>query len=131
MKNFSFKKEERLTSTKVIGRMFKEGQSFGQYPLRLVWLPQGSDSPVPLQVVVSVPKKRFKKAVDRNRIRRRVREAYRLNKGRIYQRLDGRGARFALMIIYTGQEEMSFEVIDQAMRQMLARFLKKTAETTN
>lgn len=115
----------------MIGRMFKEGRSFGQYPLRLVWLPvEEATGDFPVQVVVSVPKKRFKKAVDRNRIRRQVKEAYRLNKDGIYHRISRHTRQYAFMIIYIGQEALPYAVIEQAMRQMARRFLKIAGDTT-
>ncbi len=111
--------------------MFREGRSFSQYPLRLVWLPLPEKTgDYPVQVVVSVPKKRFKHAVDRNRIRRQIKEAYRLNKDRIYRRLEGDTRQYAFMILYTGQEALPYGVIGQAMRQMTGRFLKIAGDTT-
>jgi ribonuclease P protein component len=127
MPNFTFKKEERLKSAKTIARLFKEGQSFGMYPLRLVWLkveePKG-DSPV--QFALSVPKKSFKSAVARNRLRRKVREAWRLNKHRLFQKLEGREWQFAFMVIYTAKEDLPFQQIEEAMQATIRRFIKKT-----
>jgi ribonuclease P protein component len=77
----TLKKQERLKSSKLIDRLFKDGKSFGIYPLRLVWLetdlPQAG---VWVQTGFTVPKRRFAKATARNRIKRKVREAYRLKK---------------------------------------------------
>ena len=172
MPDFTFKRGERLKSRKVIEQLFKRGQSFAQYPLRIVWVDmEERRSEFPAQFALSVSKKKFKRAVDRNRIRRLVREAYRLNKHVLYEGLedwrigaledgrtgaledgrtggledgriggleDGRMGRgkesdkerttsnqIGLMVIYTASEILSFEEIEQAMRKMLRRFVKK------
>lgn len=132
MTSFTFTKEERLKSRKIIQRLFKEGQSFGQYPLRLVWL--NLEEPVsnaPVQFTVSVPKKRFRKAVSRNRIKRQVREAYRLQKHRLYEgmRQHSKQQQVAFMVIYTGKEAMAYPEIERAMQQMLGRFIRKYQPT--
>ena len=132
MTEFTFHRGERLKSRKVIGRMFGAGQSFGQYPLRLVWIPlEASSGPFPVQVAFSVPKKKFKSAVQRNRIRRQMREAWRLNKHRLYQVLQGDPASYAFMIIYIAAEGLPYRDIEQATRQMIRRFLKKRTVNPN
>lgn len=127
MPDFSFTREERLKSRKEIGGLFSGAESFGQYPLRLVWADMSERrSSAPVQFAVSVPKRRFKKAVQRNRIRRQVREAYRLHKHRLYEVLGGEGGQqVAFMVLYTGQEAQPYEAIEQAMKLMIRRFLQK------
>lgn len=125
MTDFSFKRGERLKSRKIINQLFSKGESFGQYPLRLVWTvvqPPLSDSPV--QFAVSVPKRKFPKAVDRNRIKRQVREAYRLHKHQLYESLPLEEEQLALMVIYVGKTAMSTKEIDKGMRKSIRRFLK-------
>ncbi len=133
MTEFTFQRGERLKSRKVISRMFGAGQSFGQYPLRLVWMPQEAPpGAFPVQVAFSVPKKKFKSAVQRNRIRRRMREAWRLNKHRLYLALqDDKVSSYAFMIIYIANEALTYREIEQATRQMIRRFLKKRTEKIN
>ncbi len=127
MPDFNFQRTERLKSRSVIQRLFnREGESFGHYPLRLVWL--FLDEPLseaPAQFGLSVPKKQFRRAVHRNRVRRLVREAYRLNKYRLYHHLRGEDRQLALMVLYTGKEELSFTQIERAMRSALARWGKQ------
>jgi ribonuclease P protein component len=126
--DFTFQKAERLKSRKVIGRLFKEGQSFGVYPLRLVWVKMETciDVPAyPVQFTVSVPKKSFKSAVARNRLRRQVRETWRLNKHRLYRKLGEDSGQYAFMVIYTAKEALPYEQIDNAMQTMIHRFTKK------
>jgi ribonuclease P protein component len=80
MGKFTFKKEERLSKEKIIQELFEKGSSFYLYPFKVYFMQNpDSDSKVH-QVLISVSKKNFKKAVERNAIKRRIREAYRLNK---------------------------------------------------
>lgn len=130
MRKLTFKKAERLKSAKTIGKLFKEGQSFGVYPLRLVWLrleEPASDSPV--QFTLSVPKKNFKSAVARNRIKRKVREAWRLGKARLYRKLEGAEGQLAFMVLYTAKEDLSFAQIEKSMRTLIHIFIKKNIQT--
>ena len=78
--DFKYPKNEKLKSKKTIDSLFTEGKSVGKYPLRLVFIPDNFEDDVPLKMGVSVSKKYFKKAVHRNRIKRLLRECYRLNK---------------------------------------------------
>ncbi len=148
MPDFTFQRGERLKSRKVIEQLFKGGQSFAHYPLRIVWtIMDEPNGEFPAQFALSVSKKKFKRAVDRNRIRRLMREAYRLNKHILYERLETSRQspvnsqqqlasaeatadktsyqQLALMVIYTGSEILSFQEIEKAMRDMLRRFVKK------
>lgn len=128
MTSFTFHKNERLKSRKTIGKIFQEGQSFISYPLRIAWVPRDNqtDPNFPIQFTQSVPKRRFSKAADRNRIRRRIREAYRLNKHLINQTLDYKDApQFGLMVIYIGKEELPYDTILKATKKWIKVFLRK------
>ncbi len=128
MLSYTFKKAERLKSKKVIDSLFQEGQSFGAYPLRIVWVrTEGNDSPV--QCAVSVSKRRFPKAVDRNRIKRQLREAWRLNKHHLYQELETE-EQYAIMLLFTGKEHAPQHEIEQSVQRIIKKFLRKTAPTT-
>ncbi len=124
--SFSFRKEERLKSRKTIDKLFKSGQSFGQFPLRVVWMelenPMGES---PVQFALTVPKKKFKRASDRNRIRRLIREAYRLQKPYFYDHLPDQLEQLAMMVIYTSKEMPDYETVEAAMKQLLRRLSKK------
>ncbi len=124
----TFKKQERLKSRKTIERLFREGHSFPAYPIRLVWLPLEASEPgpgAPVQFTVTVSKKRFRRAVDRNRIKRLVREAWRIRKSTLYDHLRSQQqGPFAFLVIYTAKEILPFPQIDKAMQKSNARFLK-------
>lgn len=125
MTTYTFQKSERLKSRKIIQRLFKEGRSFSHYPFRLVWLfleEPRDDSPV--KFAVSVPKRHYRKATERNRIKRLVREAYRHNKHLLYKGLKESDPQVAFMVIYTGKESFTTEELKEKMRQMIRRFLK-------
>jgi len=112
--------------------MFKEGQSFGQYPLRFVWLSMEADqAKFPLQFTVSVPKKKFKKAVDRNRLRRQIRETYRLNKHLVYRNLEVTDKTYALMVIYVAKEALEYPEIELNMNRGLRRLGKILRSSSN
>ncbi|WP_246073980.1 ribonuclease P protein component [Hymenobacter jeollabukensis] len=123
---YTFSKEEHLCRKKLITELFGQGSSFGVYPLRLVWLPLAEPSQTPPQVLVSVSKRTFKRAVDRNYLKRLVREAYRLNKYRLMEHPGGHRVG-QLAIIYTGKEKKPFAVVQNKLISGLARLLH-TAE---
>ncbi|MCF8453520.1 MAG: ribonuclease P protein component [Pedobacter sp.] len=122
---YSFKKEERLCNVKLIEKLFTDGSSFLVYPFRIVWLSELSDSVHPVQVLISVPKKRFKRAVDRNLIKRRIREVYRLHKSEyLYPFLNEHSAGLILGITYIGNEIGEYAFLDKKFKDALNRFKK-------
>ena len=125
---FTFQKKERLKSRKVIGKIFKEGHSFISYPIRFAWVKMETPlSDFPLQMGLSVPKRNFSKAVDRNRLRRRIRESYRLNKHSIYEKLESESpnAQYGLMLIYVAKETLDFHQIEKAIQKGFYKLEKK------
>lgn len=119
---FTFRKEERLCSQKTIELLFAQGQSFVKYPFRVIYLEQPDHTfPVPAQVLMSVSKKRFKRANRRNWIRRRMKEAYRLNKDAFYQWLVKKESGMALAFIYLPTEMLSFAEIEKGIIQSLRK----------
>ncbi len=122
---YSFKKEERLCNVKLIEKLFTDGSSFLVYPFRIVWLTEPSGSEHPVQVLISVPKKRFKRAVDRNLIKRRIRELYRLHKSEyLLPFLNEHSSGLILGITYIGNEIGEYAFLDKKFKDALHRLKK-------
>jgi len=116
MGNFRLPKEERLTRKKLIEDLFQHGRSFSSFPLKVIFAPQGNVTGQKSQVLVSVPIRIFKKATDRNTLKRRIREGYRLNKA-----LMATSTPFALAYIYIAKEILPSSTIHEAIQSSLRR----------
>ena len=126
----TFKREERLKSKKHLGRLFEEGRSFSVFPLRVIWVKvDPPQNPFPVQVAFSVPKRKFPKAVQRNRIKRQLREAYRLNKLTFYEKL-GRDHQLAIMILYLSKEQIPMSEMNVLMVKLMKRLVKNVHKST-
>jgi ribonuclease P protein component len=122
-----FPRKEKLKSNKVIERLFQEGRSMTKYPLRLIYLQ--IPLPVTIQATVSVPRRVFKKAVARNRIKRLIREAYRTNKAVVFNNTEGN---FAFLFLYLGKEMPTFKEVEKPMKGLLQQFIaRKNDEETS
>ncbi len=124
MKPLTYPKNQKLKSFKLISALFASGKSVKNYPLKLIYIPltEIQTEAQGWQVGVSVAKRNFKKAVDRNRIKRLLRETYRLNQ---HQIKDNCSKPYALMIIYQSSEKPVFEELDNQMKQLFQKFLSK------
>ena len=117
----TFGKNEKLKSKKAIEALFSEGQSYVSHPIRIVYHVKTQEK-FNVQVGVSVAKKRFKHAVDRNLLKRRIREAYRLNKSLITSE-EPLGV--DVLFIYTSSSIKDFDKINQAMKEVLEKLNHK------
>ncbi|WP_435260864.1 ribonuclease P protein component [Tenacibaculum sp. nBUS_03] len=120
MMRFTLGKEERLKSKKLIGKLYEEGKSIKVFPLRMVYIQTEHTSKYPAQVGMSVPKRNFKRAVDRNRIKRLLRESYRREKGIVYSEVK---KPYVYMISYIAREEWSYEDIEEKMKKLMSLFV--------
>ncbi|RAU81451.1 ribonuclease P protein component [Pontibacter arcticus] len=119
----TFPKEERLCSKRFISLLFTKGSSFNVYPLRFIFFASEDVPPGHTQVLISVSKRYFKRATDRNRLKRQMREAYRLNK-HFFAQHPGQ-APALLGILYIGKEKKSFHSIQKKLISGLERCLIK------
>ncbi|GAB1856457.1 ribonuclease P protein component [Flavobacteriaceae bacterium MHTCC 0001] len=123
---FTYSKHEKLKSKKLIDQLFSEGQSVSVFPLRLVYLDTTFNSNTIAKTGVSVSKRHFKTAVDRNRIKRLLREVYRLNKASYFNNLS---TQHTFMILYIGKKSPTFAQIETDMKRLFQKFLSKISET--
>lgn len=138
--NFTYPKTEKLKSKITIGLLFTDGKSVSKYPLRLVYKSEGFENPESrnfkmgekIKMGVSVSKKNFKKAVDRNYFKRVLRETYRLNKHLLIDNLD---QPYSFMFFYQTKDRLSYEEINTKTIQLFEKFIaqncKKPASEVN
>ncbi len=122
---FTFNKKEKLKSKKLIDLLFTKGQSVSAYPLRLVYMPTTFDEDIIAKTSVSVSKRNFKTAIDRNRIKRLLRESYRLNKATYFNNLT---TQHAFMILYIGKDKPTLTQIENRMKLLFQKFETKVSE---
>lgn len=116
--NFKFPKEEKLKSRKLISELFDSGKSVKSFPITLVFLPIDHTSEALIQAGFSVSKRKFKHAVDRNRVKRLMREAYRLNKNIL---LEKHTKKHILMFIYMSNSILTFKEIQDAIIKLMQK----------
>jgi len=120
---FTLGKDERLKSRKLIERVFREGKSFALFPFRVYYAPLPAIVPVFLQAGFGAGSRNFKKAVDRNRIKRLTREAYRLQKQGLQDHLRDKGRPLAVFFIYVGKELPDQELIRTKIGLILQKLI--------
>ncbi|MCC1483434.1 ribonuclease P protein component [Winogradskyella immobilis] len=121
----TYPKKEKLKSKKLIEQLFTEGRSISIYPIRLIYLKTDDKDAVLLKTGVSVSKRLHKKAVTRNRIKRLLREAYRLNKNTYFNK---NTTPYTFMFLYIGKEETDFKTLDRKMKLLLEKFKKQNPD---
>lgn len=114
-------KHERIKRSKDIDHLFAEGEKIFEYPLLIWWEEKNLPTNSPAQVLVSVSKRRFRKATDRVCIKRLLREAYRKNKLPLYRQLETNGKQMLIAIIYVGKKMPAYQEIEKKIIILLHR----------
>jgi ribonuclease P protein component len=122
---FTYGKQEKLKSKKAIEQLFIEGISVSSYPLRIIFFKKKHDAVFPLKLGISVAKKKVNKAVNRNRIKRTIREVYRMNKYDFSKGLEGQ---YIAMLLFLDGKEWDQEVLTTKMKKLALKFHDKIAE---
>lgn len=123
--DFNYPKNEKLKSRKTIDLLFSKGKSVSKYPLRLVYI-ENPDGDLKITMGVSVSKKHFKKAVDRNYFKRVLRECYRLNKHLLFENIE---KKYSLMFFYQTKETLTYSEIQEKTILLFEKFI--TVENQN
>jgi ribonuclease P protein component len=126
--NYRLSKSERIKSRKSVNRLFSHGRSFLVHPFKVVWYAEEFDTGPRARMAVSVSKRYSKRAVHRNRIRRKIKEAYRLHKNQLYHQLSETNVRLIFMYIYVGREEYEWEKIEHKIIVSLKRLFEEYAK---
>lgn len=120
----TFKKDERLKSSQAIQDLLKQGQSLSLFPLKIYWKTLvDTGQKFPVRTAIAVPKKKFRRAVDRNLMKRRIRESYRKNKHTLYESLNASGIKLNMLILFLADDFVPYEKIDQQLRNILLKLL--------
>ncbi len=118
----TFKKSERLCSQILIDRLFQgESRSVAAFPIRAVFLPVDTEVQPGVSILISVPKKRFHDAVDRNRVKRQIREAYRKHKHALVAQMAAQGRGLLVAFVYVSDKIESTSYIEKRMTRLLEK----------
>lgn len=122
--SFTYPKTDRLKSKTIIDSLFTKGTSVSVYPLRLVYVKSQNENTSSLLMGVSVSKKYFKRAVDRNYFKRLLRETYRLNQNMLRETIVNQEEKYSMMFFYQTKERLSFDEINQKTILLFEKFVK-------
>jgi len=125
---YTFGKAEKLKSRKQIEQLFAKGKAIAAHPLRIIYLAPEIPMDVPVKTGVTASSRHFKHAVDRNRIKRLLRETYRLNKHALWQHLQHHNRQLTMFILYTDKSLPDFETVNHKMQEILEKLIKATSE---
>ncbi len=120
-----FPKSERLSSKLIIEELFSKGQSFYIEPFKIIWLEYPLNFNLETQVLIAVSKRYIKKAVHRNKIKRRIKEAYRLQKYQLLNALSNSGKQYVFALLYTSKQINDYHAIKNKILLILQRLEKE------
>ncbi len=121
---FRFTKQEKLTGETVVTELFLQGASFIAYPVRVVWSASKSEDSPSLKVLMSVPKKKLKHAVDRNRVKRLLREAYRLQKEELTILVAEQHLQVRMAFVWIPNEVLDYAKVEKKVLDALSKMQK-------
>lgn len=125
---YSLNKHERLKRRKVIEKLFQSGKTLQVAPILAYYSIEQLETKYPAQAGFTVSSRNFKKSVDRNRIKRLMREAYRLQKHILYDGLREKSQQLAVFLVFTGRNIPEFELVKDRMEVVLGRLVEKVRE---
>ena len=129
---FTFRKSERLCGKKTIEEVYSKGTSKLVFPFRLIWkISESNEDLAPCRILISVPKRNFRRANQRNLIKRRIRESYRLSKHELYDILKIKQVNLDIALLFISKKELSFEAIHLAMQNVIRAFDKEISQASN
>ncbi|MCZ2224896.1 MAG: ribonuclease P protein component [Chitinophagales bacterium] len=125
-KIFSYKKREKLKSKKLIEQLFAQGKSFVVHPIKITFMSvENAFEKSNIQVGVGVSKRNFKNATDRNRIKRLIRESYRLNKIALHEHLKNTNNQIAIFLFYVDNELPQFHTLQAKMKTIIDKLINQ------
>ncbi|UKN00358.1 ribonuclease P protein component [Paracrocinitomix mangrovi] len=117
----TFPLSERLKSRKIIEDVYDNGKQINHFPFRLKYLLADFEDGANVKIAIAVPKRKVKKAVKRNRIKRQIREAYRLNKSDLLSKFEGKEKGLALFLVYTGEQDQNYQWLEKKLVDLLKK----------
>ncbi|MBX7109944.1 MAG: ribonuclease P protein component [Chitinophagales bacterium] len=124
---FTFKREERLSGKKLIDELFNNGSSFFLYPFKVHLFLKSAPAPGSVQVLMAVSSRNFPRSVDRNRLKRMMRECYRLNKNVLLEQINPEPKKLLLAFVYAAKVMEPYELINEKMNAIIHRLLQNNA----
>lgn len=119
---YFFRKADKLKSRKLIDTLFSKGNNFSNFPFKVIWLAENKQND--LQTGVGVSSRNFKKATDRNRIKRLMREAWRLQKNQLQDHLQKQNKQLSVFILYVGKELPEYDLVFEKTGIIIHRLIK-------